>query len=110
MRERVIPDFVAFIDDAPHEIGISLSVLADYEERRRDLFLFEDVENGRRPTRIGTIVEREREQTGTITGTLHDIRRRKLRELFRLDVAVVDLQIARASLRSRHDLQHFTVT
>src|ERR1043166_5529595 len=102
MRERVVAELVTFVHDALHEIRIRLTVLADDEEGGRHLLLFQNVKNGRRPTRIGTVVKCECQQAGTIAGTLHDIRSRQRRELFRLDetTRVIELQIARALLRS----------
>ena len=82
MCERVVTDLVTFVRDTSHEIGIRLAVLSDDEESGRNIFALENVENRRRPSRIRAVVERQREQAGSIASALHDVRRRQRRELF----------------------------
>src|ERR1051325_4487795 len=59
MRKSVIPEFVPVIAYAAHKIRISLTILADNEESSGNVFSLEYVENGGRPTRIRSIVERQ---------------------------------------------------
>ena len=75
----VIPDLVSFGDDPPNEIGIALRVHADEEKRGLDLRRFEDVENLRRPFRVGAVVERERDFVRLSAALM--IERGKLRKL-----------------------------
>src|SRR5215217_3207128 len=109
MGESVIAEFVPFICDASNEIGISLSVLSDDEKCGLNILAFQNFENCRRPSWIRTIVEGQREQAGSIAGSLDDVGRRQLGELFRLDKSTcrIDLEIARAFLWTRHHLQQF---
>ena len=64
MGVGVIADIVALGEDPSHEIGIGLRVLADDEEARANVLLLQDIENLRRPVRIGTVVEGECELAG----------------------------------------------
>jgi len=57
MRVSVIADVVPFVDDAAHEIGIRLPVLADDEEAGGHVFGFEYVKDARRPCGIGAVVK-----------------------------------------------------
>ena len=61
MRVRVIADFVAVVVLALEDFRIFAGLHADDEERSRNVFLFQDVENLRRPARIGTVVKRDGE-------------------------------------------------
>eukprot|EP01035_Chromulina_nebulosa_P033622 gene33623-45033_t len=56
-------------------------VLADDEEGARGLFRLQDVEDARRPGRIGAIVEGQRDHARAIAGTLDDRGRRQLGEI-----------------------------
>ena len=57
----VVPDLVTFVDDAPNEARIFLRVHAHEKERRLHVRRFQNVENLRRPSRIGTVVESDRD-------------------------------------------------
>ena len=74
MGVGVIADIVALGEDPSHEIGIGLRVLADDEEARANVLLLQDIENLRRPVRIGTVVEGECELAGCRAGSLNDER------------------------------------
>src|SRR5215208_260381 len=74
MCVSMIAEFVAFICDASNEIRISLSILSDDEKCRGNTLAFQNIENGRRPSWIRTIVEGEREQARSIAGSLDYVR------------------------------------
>ena len=61
MSVSVIANLVTFINETAQKIGISLSVLSDYEERGRHVFPFQNIKNGRSPFRIRSIVKGERD-------------------------------------------------
>jgi hypothetical protein len=60
VREGVHAELVAFGDDAPREVGVVDHGGADREECRGGAVLAQDVQDARRPLRIGPVVERER--------------------------------------------------
>ena len=68
MGESVIADLVTLVHHAAQQIRIRLAVLADDKKCRRNVFLFENVEDRRRPLRIGTIVKSQRDQARMIAG------------------------------------------
>ena len=92
--------------DATHEIGICLAVLADDEEGRRHIFLLQNIEDLRCPSRIWPIVKRQCQQSRSIARSLDDVRRRQGSNLFRLDesTCLINFEIARTFLRARHHL------
>ena len=61
MRECVVADFVAHRIFALHDAGIEVRGFTDHEKRGGGLFLFQNVENLRRPGGIGAIVKRKRD-------------------------------------------------
>src|SRR5690348_10428426 len=64
MRVRVIADLVAVGVFAFDDVGIAVGFDAYDEEAGRDVLLFEDAQNLRRPGRIGAVVESKREEFG----------------------------------------------
>ena len=73
MGERMIADLMSVSDNAFDEIGICLAVLADDEKCSRYVFLFENIQNFRRPDRIGAVVEGEHDLSDLVTGSLNDV-------------------------------------
>ena len=59
MGVGMVTDFVAVGVFALQDFGIFAGLHADDEKRGGDVFLFEDVEDLRRPARIGAIVKRD---------------------------------------------------
>src|SRR6185503_2229538 len=109
MRVRVVANFVTFVNQAAHQVRIGLSVLSDNKECSRNVFLFENIENCRRPPRIGAIIKGQRDKSGVISFTLNYVGRRDGDEVFVFDVTIgiIYLKIAPAVLRSRYDLEYF---
>src|SRR3954451_11786188 len=60
MVVSMVPDLVAFINNASNERGITLGVDAHQKERRLHVRCFKNVEDLWRPARIGTVVKRDR--------------------------------------------------
>ena len=105
MGVGVIANIVALGEYPSHEIGIGLRVLADDEEARANVLLLQDIENLRRPVRIGTVVESECELAGRRTGSLNDERgwHRLIGVADDLACVVVDIE---GSLAGSGHLQH----
>ena len=61
MRVGVVADFVAVGVFALQDFGIFAGLYADHEKCGGNVFLFEDVEDLRRPARVGAIVKRDRQ-------------------------------------------------
>ena len=57
----VVADLVSLGDDPPNEIGILLCVRPDEEKRRGDAVCLQDVEDARRPFRVRSVIEGERD-------------------------------------------------
>ena len=64
----VVANQVSGVGDAAGEFRLSLGKFADQKESRTDIVLGEDVEEARRPCRIGSVVEGESELTGIARG------------------------------------------
>jgi hypothetical protein len=77
MREGVISYVVPLGENALNEFGIGLGVLADDEEGCVNILGFQDVEDFRCPFGVGTVVEREGDLMGHVSGALDDERGRK---------------------------------
>src|SRR5207253_3580413 len=60
VREGMVADVVPFGDDAPHQLGVLLSILADDEDARGHALLFEVVEDARSPDGIGVSAKGQR--------------------------------------------------
>ena len=61
MREGVIAELVPVADEQADEIGMAGRFAADDEERRRDVIAAQDRCDPRRPTRIGAVIEGQRD-------------------------------------------------
>ena len=66
VREGVVADLVAFAVDPLHGGDVVFGLLADHEEGSDDVVLLEDVEDLRRPGRVGTVVKAEGDLFGVI--------------------------------------------
>src|SRR5215831_13101999 len=84
MGKSMISDFVPLINFAPQDIRIGLPVLAHDKESRGHILLFQDVENARRPSWIGTVIKSEGNISWMIAGALDHVRGRNLAHVVRL--------------------------
>ena len=75
----VIADLVAFRHNSPNESRIFLRVHSDEEKRGLHVCCFQNVENLRRPFRIGSVIESERDLMFAAGALM--IERRELRKL-----------------------------
>src|SRR2546421_19067 len=102
----MVADVVAVGDDAPDEVWVLLPVLADDEEGGGHVLALEYVENARRPSRVGAVVERECDEAGPIARALDDVARRRLLVRLRRDYAVrrIEFVFAHAVVRLRRDV------
>jgi len=73
MSPGVVADLMAFAIDPPHEAGVVAGNLADHEKRALNVELFENVQDLRRPLRIRSVVEAQRNFVGVITVLLHRV-------------------------------------
>src|SRR6476659_4447775 len=107
MSERVITNFMTFVDNAPHQFGICLPVFSNDEKCCRSILALQDVKNRRRPAGVWPIVKRKRDHSRTIAAALYDVRRRGGDKLFVVyeTVAAINVKITPAILRTRNDLQ-----
>ena len=78
MGEAVVADLVAFVPDAPHEIGISLGVLSDEKERRFHVVLLQLIEHLGGIWLGRTVIDRQRNESGLEAGPRDHIRRGEL--------------------------------
>ena len=76
----MIPDLVAFRHNPPNESRIMFRIYADEKESRLHVCRFQDVENLRRPFRIGPIIKSDRDLMRAARALM--IERRELRESF----------------------------
>src|SRR5438874_13283448 len=53
----MMPDRVAFLDDAANDLRVALDLLADEKEGRGHAFALEDIQQAGRMFRIGAVVE-----------------------------------------------------
>src|SRR5262249_7988220 len=60
--------------DPLHEIRVRLRVLSDDEEARMDTLVLQNIQDLRRPIRVGTVVEGERKLLRLVAGALNDER------------------------------------
>ena len=67
----VITNLMTFVNQAAQQVRIGLSVFPDNKECSRNLFLFENVEDCRRPSRIGTVIKSQRDESGMIAFALN---------------------------------------
>src|ERR1044072_2860491 len=74
----MIPDRVPFVKNAPDQIGVCLAILPDNKKRGFYIFLFQDVEDLRRPLGIRPVVKCKRDLALLIPGAHHYIGRRDL--------------------------------
>jgi len=103
----MIADVVAVADDAFYQTGIFLPVTADDEKRRGDVFALQNVQNLRCPLRIRSIVKRQGDHSGMIAGSLNDVARRYLGEVFAVNQAArVEIENAAAVVRFGRNLQN----
>ena len=58
---RVVSNLVTFVDNSLNQSRIFLSIYSDQEESGLHVRLFQDIENLRRPFRIRTVIERNRD-------------------------------------------------
>ena len=109
--EGVVADVVALGDFALHQPRRHLGVRADDEERGRHVLGLEDVEDLRRPLRIGAVIEGQRDLVRQRAGALDHVRSGQAGVALVVDAAVVLVHIdgtcARCGLRS--DLEHFAL-
>src|SRR5437588_1715742 len=56
----MVPNLVPFVDNSPDQSGIFFGVYSNQKERGLRVCLFQDVQNLRRPLRVGTIVKSDR--------------------------------------------------
>ena len=107
----VVADFMALGHHPLHEAGIGLGIAADDEEGGRHMLGLEDVENLRRPFRIGAVVEGQRHVLVEMRAELaHDIAGRQPDIGLVVDVAglLVDVERALAGAGFGFDAQDFT--
>ena len=64
MAPGVVPNQVACLRDAPHQLRFGLRVPAHHKERNPHTMAGEDVEQTRRPGRVGPVVEGKRQFPG----------------------------------------------
>ena len=57
MGERMVSNLMPLSIDAPHEVGICLSLLPDQEEAGMKMVLTENIEYSRSPIGVRSIVE-----------------------------------------------------
>ena len=77
----VIADLVPLTQETADEAGFGDRVFADQKKGRGDVVRFEDVEDLRRPHRVGPVVERERDQPGMVAAAIDNVGGGQLREL-----------------------------
>ena len=100
VRERVVADFLAERILALHDVVVRVGIFADHEESARRLFLFQDIENFRRPVGIGAVVEGQRHFVRRGAHLLNAPRHRIALEAFVVEVirARVVIERSRAAL------------
>ena len=73
MGKRMIANLVTLINHAPQQLGMGLTILAHHKEGRRDVLAFQNIEDRRRPLRVGSIIEGDRDRAGFIARALNHI-------------------------------------
>src|SRR5881394_768519 len=53
----VVPNLMAFIDNATHKLGVTLCVYSHDEKGRLHVCCFQNVQDLRSPSRIGAVIE-----------------------------------------------------
>ena len=74
MRERVIADLVPLAHVSLQQSNVLLRLLPDHQEGALHVILLQDVENPRRPDRIGPIVETQRQLVRIVSVLLDRVR------------------------------------
>src|SRR3954447_26034188 len=75
----MVPDLVSFINDATNEGRVTLCVYSNDEERGFYICCFENVQNFRRPSGVGTVIKSDCDLMFAARALV--IQRRKLRKL-----------------------------
>ncbi len=88
----VVPDLVSFIDNSADEAGVALGVRPDEKKRSLHVGSFQNIENLRRPPRIGAVIKSDCHLMFAPRALV--IKRGKLREL-RVPRRKVTLRIGR---------------
>src|SRR5438105_7767982 len=76
----VVPNLVSFVDDATNKRRVTLCVYSNHEKGRLDVCCFENVQDLRRPSRIGAVIKGDRHLMLAASALM--IERRKFCELF----------------------------
>jgi hypothetical protein len=53
----MVPNLVSFVDDATNKRRVTLCVYSHDEKRGFYVYCFKDVQNFRRPSRVGTVIK-----------------------------------------------------
>src|SRR3974390_3411548 len=114
MRVGVIAELMALGEDSLDQSRTRLGVAADDEKRRLHMFGFEDIEDLRRPLRIGTVIECQCDFLWMVAAELmdHVVRGRDLRGGLVVDIAGlgIDFEIALAARSIVVDPDGFAAT
>src|ERR1700694_5975424 len=112
MSISVIANLMTFVNDAAHEVGIGLPILADDKECRRHILPLQNVQYVRSPFGIGTVVECQRDKSGMVAAALNDVGGRCRDKVFAFyeTAGGVHFEIAPPVLWARHNLQYFART
>src|ERR1700722_12551270 len=111
MRERVIPDGVAFFINALDQTRKLIGLNANQKKRSRRVLTFQDVQNLRGPIWIGTVVEGQDDFIGAVAVAGDSIRLRRVLEILvgNLFAVGIDREIARAVGRLLFNAENFAL-
>src|SRR5438445_13878765 len=73
MSIGMIANLMTFVNDAAHEVGIGLPILADDKECRGHILALQNVQYVRSPFGIRTVVERQRDKSGVVAAALNNV-------------------------------------
>ena len=101
VSEGVIAHFMPLGQDALHQPRMRFHIRADDEEAGLNMLGLQNVEDLRRPVRIGSVIESQRQLLGRLTDAMNHKAGGQASVFFVDDVAgiLLDLQIAKAGLR-----------
>src|SRR5271165_2039077 len=112
MSEGMVADFMTFPVNTLGQAAEFLGLDSDQKKRSRDMFAFEDIENFRRPLRIGSVVKGHGKLVLAEAVACHAIGLGEALEGFAVNEASlrIDAKVARAIGRPRFDVQYLAVT
>ena len=106
----MVANLIAFLEETRSNRGEFVSLAADQKKRGSSVFSFQDVENLRRPLRIGAIIECDRNLIWTRTIASHAIWfGQRIHDLVRDESGMVQGDRPRAVGRSCFQVQNFAI-